>query len=291
MGSKNAVAIQEPTQLQVIVQESGLETTKANILLKRFEDYFAIASEWETRAKVIVINDENCFTDQGKYDIQAARNGRLFLRDKRIAIEKTRKELKEQSLREGRAIDGIANVLKALIVPIEEYLEKQEHFVEHKAAAEAERIAEEMREKAEADRIKREKEEEAARAAEERRIRKENERLKAEAEKRERLLEKEREAARKKQEQQNRALAEQRARDKEERRVIEEKARKEREAAERKAEADRKKAQAEADASLKAERDKQAKLMELIQSDIECPHCHKKFKLQEVTGGNNSRTA
>jgi hypothetical protein len=59
-----------------------------------------------------------------------AREGRLFLKEKRVFIEKTRKDLKEQSLREGKAIDGIANVLKALIEPIEKYLEQQEKFIE-----------------------------------------------------------------------------------------------------------------------------------------------------------------
>jgi hypothetical protein len=41
--------------------------------------------------------------------------------------------LKEQALREGKAVDGIANVLKALIVPLEEHLDKQERFVEIRA--------------------------------------------------------------------------------------------------------------------------------------------------------------
>jgi hypothetical protein len=63
-------------------------------------------------------------------EMKMAREGRLFLKAKRVDIEKARKELKEQSLREGKAIDGIANVLKALIEPTEEYLEKQERFVE-----------------------------------------------------------------------------------------------------------------------------------------------------------------
>ena len=77
--------------------------------------------------------------------MKLARVGRLFLMKKRTAIETVRKELKEQALREGKAIDGIANVLKALIIPIEEYLKKQEDFVVLKEAAriEAERAEEE----------------------------------------------------------------------------------------------------------------------------------------------------
>jgi hypothetical protein len=115
----------EVNQLQIIVQESGLEKTKADIILDTFKDYFKIASEWEKKAKAIEVTSETQTAE-----MRMAREGRLFLREKRIAVEKTRKELKEQALREGKAIDGIANVLKGLIEPIEEYLDRQERFVE-----------------------------------------------------------------------------------------------------------------------------------------------------------------
>ncbi len=117
--------------------------------------------------------------------------GRLHLPEKRLAIERTRKELKEQSLREGKAIDGIANVLQALIIPIEEYLGQQENFVQIREAerAEAKRIEDERL--AEEARIAAEK----AEAEERIRIRLENERLRAEAEVREKVLKAEREAA------------------------------------------------------------------------------------------------
>lgn len=103
------------------------------------------------KAKILIVTNET-----QKTEMEMARTGRLFLREKRIAIEKTRKELKEQALREGKAIDGIANVLKALIVPIEEYLGKQEKFAEIQAEKkrEAERIAAEKR--IEEERIKQE---------------------------------------------------------------------------------------------------------------------------------------
>ena len=112
-------------QLEVIVKESKLETTKAKYILDNFQNYFEIAAEWEKKAKSLIVTNE---TQTAEMDM--ARTGRLFLKEKRLAIEKARKELKEQSLREGKAIDGIANVLKGLIVPIEESLEQQEKFVE-----------------------------------------------------------------------------------------------------------------------------------------------------------------
>lgn len=117
------------TQLAKIVQESGLEKSKAQILLDNFSDYFKLAAEWEIKAKTLVITDVS-----QKTEMKMAREGRLFLKGKRLEVEKTRKTLKEQSLREGKAIDGIANVLKAVIEPIENYLDEQEKFVERKEA-------------------------------------------------------------------------------------------------------------------------------------------------------------
>ncbi len=176
--------------LEIIVKESGLEKTKAQFLLDNFTDYFKIASDWETKARAIKVEDESQTAE-----MKMAREGRLFLRQKRIDIENARKQLKEQSLREGRAIDGIANVLKGLIVPIEEYLGEQEKFVENreKARLEAKRLEDE--EKAEKERLAKER----AERQEQERIRKENEKLRKEAEKKEKAMKKEREEAEKKQ--------------------------------------------------------------------------------------------
>jgi len=246
-------------QLAIIVKDSGLEQTKAKYLLENFQSYFELADEWTKKAEAIKVTEESQVAD-----MQMARVGRLFLREKRIAIEKVRKELKEQSLREGKAIDGIANVLKALIVPIEEYLEKQEKFIEFKREAEAEALRIEEEKKAEAERIAKEK----AEREEQERIRKENERLRKEAEEREAKARADREAAEKKQ------------------RDLEERARQEREAAEKKIQAERAKAEAEKKAAEeKARQEKEAlekKLHEAKQAakkEIECPYCHKRFSL------------
>lgn len=205
-------------QLAVIIEQSGLEKTKSQVLLEKFTDYFNIASEWEAKAKAIVITDASQLSE-----MKQAREGRLFLVKKRTAIEATRKALKEDSLREGQTIDSIAKILKNLIEPIEKDLEEKELFafrqeesrketlrVERSAKlsqyvsdvsiyplkdmseqgfielfegvkqATENRIAAEK--KAEEDRIAKEK----AEAEERERIRVENIRLKAEAEERER---------------------------------------------------------------------------------------------------------
>jgi hypothetical protein len=216
----------EPNQLQVLVAQSNLPESKAQFILQNFSDYFKIASEWEVRAKTIVVTSEKQVVD-----MRMARTGRLFLKEKRLAIENSRKTMKEQIVREGKAIDGIANVLKALIVPIEDYLDKQEHFVEIRQKEQEAKAIEEYNQRIENERIAREK----AEAEERERIRIENERLKAEAIERERAAEIER----KKQEAllaaQKAAAAKAQAEAEAKRRAIEEKARQEREAAERKA--------------------------------------------------------
>ena len=149
-------AVAELNQLAIIVKDAGLEGAKATYIIEQFQDCFKLAAEWEAKAKTIVVTRP----DQ-KSEMEQAREGRLFLREKRIAIENSRKKLKEDVLKEGRAIDSIAGTLKALIEPIETYLDAQEHFVEleqkkkddaHRAEVER-RMAEEdaARQKAEAE--------------------------------------------------------------------------------------------------------------------------------------------
>jgi hypothetical protein len=167
------------SQLQLIVKTSGLEITKAQYILDKFTNYFEIASEWETKAKSIVVKDEN-----DRINMELARTGRLFLREKRIAIEKARVELKEDVLRQGKAIDGIANILKGLIVPIEDYLESQEKFVEIRLKAE-----EAQKQADEAARLETERlAQEEANRIEQERIRQENIKLRQEAEIREKKI-------------------------------------------------------------------------------------------------------
>lgn len=252
-------------ELIELVENSDLEPNKADVLKKKFNDFFDIAGEWESRAKSIVVTDESQTAV-----MKMAREGRLFLRSKRIEVENTRKQLKEQALREGKAIDGIANVLKALIVPIEEYLDAQEHFVENK------RKAEEEARRIEAEKALREKEErearerEAARIAEEKRVREENERLRREAAAREAEIERERKEA------QAKADAE--------RRAAEEAIRAEREKAAREAEeirrqADEKAEQERREAAVRAKAEREEYERRL--AEVKCPHCGAVFDSRE----------
>jgi DNA repair exonuclease SbcCD ATPase subunit len=125
-------------ELVVVAQNSGLEQTKVEGLLSKFGDPFNHARQAIEMAKGIEVTSE----DQ-KDEMEAAKVARIELKRIRVDVEHTRKELKEQSLREGKAIDGMANIIKAMIVPVEEHLEKQEKFAERLAAErKARKIAE-----------------------------------------------------------------------------------------------------------------------------------------------------
>lgn len=225
---------------------------------------------------------------EGITDAKIARACRLKLRGVRIEVENARKAAKEDSLRTGKAIDGMANILKFLIEPVEERLDAVERAGEIAAAKRREELQAQraaqlapfgidpsfyqlgtMPEETwvqllDNSRIAFEAKIAAAKAAEEARIKSENDRLKeearireenaklkAEADRREAQLKAEREAAAKAAHE----AAEKAAAEKAE---IERKARAEREAAEAKARKEREEIEAKAAAERLAAEKKAA---------------------------------
>lgn len=117
-------------KLNQLIEESGLDHDRQMILKVRFQDYIDIADEWDRKAKEIKV------TDSSQTELmKIAREGRLILRSKRTDIEKVRKEIKEQPLRECQAIDAVAKALKDLIEPTEKYLQWQEEFAKREEEA------------------------------------------------------------------------------------------------------------------------------------------------------------
>jgi len=117
-------SLAENNALILKLNQSEINQAMADDLKDTFMPFFEQAEEWTNKAKAIVVIG----ADQ-KEEIELARTARINLKDIRIAVEKTRKTKKEESLRQGKAIDGMANVIKFLIVPIEEHLLEQENFV------------------------------------------------------------------------------------------------------------------------------------------------------------------
>ncbi len=116
----NAIAISDLTKA---VQESNLPTSKAEALEAAFMPFFEQAAKHcETAFSIKVTNIGQTAT------MGEARQERLALREIRIAKEKVRKQVKEDALREGKAIDKIANFLDSVIEPMEKYLLDQEEY-------------------------------------------------------------------------------------------------------------------------------------------------------------------
>ncbi|AHF94045.1 hypothetical protein OPIT5_04025 [Opitutaceae bacterium TAV5] len=213
-------------ELVPAVTNVGLEPETAQGLLNQFAPLFAKAKAVFADAEKISVTDATQVTE-----IKKARAARLALRVIRIDADHLREKLKADSLRRGNAIQGVYNIIKYAIVPVEEKLEEMEKFAEHAEAARMEKLKVEREEalrpyvinasiyplggmddaswqqffdgmkSAHEARVEAEKKAEADRIAKEKaeaeeseRIRQENERLKREAEERERKEREEREA-------------------------------------------------------------------------------------------------
>lgn len=262
-------ATEQPSALVKLATECNLAAPIAASIIETYTPILERAGAIAREAEGVIVTDPTQVTE-----IRKSRELRLKLRAERVAADKARKTLKEESLRRGQFIDAAARHVNALIEPVETRLEEQEKIAERMEAERKARLKAEREEAlrpyepathlyqlaemtepqfaellalkrkawddAQAAARKAEEERAAAervRAEEEARVRAENERLKREAD--------EREAA---------ARAE-RERLEAERRAAEEANRREREEAERKAQAERE----AAEAKLKAEREAREK--------------------------------
>jgi hypothetical protein len=216
---------EDDRQLTAVVEQQGLSPETASNLKRSFASLFGEAHKIIGESQRIVVTDAS-----QKLQMKLAKDYRIALKNIRVAGDKKHKELKEESLRRGKSIDGFKNILIDLIATEENRLEQQEKFVEveeekRKAALKAERTqilmglqidpnlyqVAEMTEQtfqqlvegtklartAEAERKRKEEadriERETKEAEERERIRLENERLKKEAEAKEAILKAERE--------------------------------------------------------------------------------------------------
>lgn len=125
-----------PENQKTLVEAFGGPFTEVGDILKNF-DRDEKTGELVVGEKAIKVTS----VDQ-REDMLKAKEQRLALKRARTTVENKRKELKEESLKTGRAIDAVARFVKTTIEPAEKYLETQEKFAELKAAAEkAERLA------------------------------------------------------------------------------------------------------------------------------------------------------
>lgn len=84
---------------------------------------------------------------EDKAGAKRVREARLTVKNERIAVEKTRKALKEDALRYGQAVDAEARRITAMLEPIEEHLEAQEQAIAAEVSRRAQAVEIAKREK------------------------------------------------------------------------------------------------------------------------------------------------
>jgi hypothetical protein len=126
------------TPLEVQIRDSQVSEDEAVTLHRTFTPIFTLAKEWEEKAKAIQVT-----SSLDKAGMAAAREARLNLQHIRLNAEKSRKALKEESLRKGKAIDAIYNLIEFIVVPLEKHLAAQENY----AVLQEKRVKEELAEK------------------------------------------------------------------------------------------------------------------------------------------------
>ena len=113
----------QENQISTVVKNSNVSTQLANDLESGFAPLLAQAKGWAARAGEIMITDASQVND-----MELARNYRLELKKIRCETETRRKAKKAEYVSVGKAIDGVSNIIKALIVPIEAELFEKENY-------------------------------------------------------------------------------------------------------------------------------------------------------------------
>jgi DNA repair exonuclease SbcCD ATPase subunit len=113
----------------IVVDEIATPMKRAD-LPAVWEPFRAQLEKLKTTAETLTVTSSD-----DKAGMKLARTTRLALKDVRVEIEKRRKELGEDALRQKQKIDEAAKELKSIIEPLEERLKEQEEFAEREAAA------------------------------------------------------------------------------------------------------------------------------------------------------------
>ncbi len=109
-------------------------------VITQTEEYIekALKQYTVTDAEIAKLNDKYMSLKiNGQEDVKGyrvVRSARMEIKGKRIDVEKKRKELKEESLKFGKAVDGEAKRITALLLPIETHLTEQEKTIDDEKA-------------------------------------------------------------------------------------------------------------------------------------------------------------
>ena len=111
--------------ITLAIEKYAVEPETEKTLIELFQPFLNKAEEWKKEADLIQVTDAS-----QTLIMKSAMELRLKLKSSRGEIEKTRKRIKEDTVKKAQAIDGVSNFLKGLIEPIEAHLQAQEDFVE-----------------------------------------------------------------------------------------------------------------------------------------------------------------
>jgi hypothetical protein len=123
------IVADDQKELLAVAAQNGLQPETTQNLQTSFAPLFTQARSIMEKSRLIEVTDVS-----QKLEIKLARTYRLELRAIRVASDKTRKELKEESLKKGKAIDGFHNILLHLVEAEETRLDQSEQFAERKEA-------------------------------------------------------------------------------------------------------------------------------------------------------------
>lgn len=127
-----ATPIETPSELLTVIQQGNLEPATAQGLLDSYRPLFIEANTLLAKAKgaAEAVTDPTRLTE-----IEVAKRLRLDLAKVRVRGDKLRESLKQDSLRRANAIQGVFNVLKYMVEPVEEALKNAEQIAERAEAA------------------------------------------------------------------------------------------------------------------------------------------------------------
>lgn len=116
----------EQSAIAMLAKANALQPETTQSLQASFAPLFSEAKNILEKSRAITVTDA-----AQKLEMKLARDCRLALRQVRVSADKLHKELKDESLRRGRAVDGFKNILLALVEAEERRLDEQEKFVEN----------------------------------------------------------------------------------------------------------------------------------------------------------------
>jgi hypothetical protein len=109
--------------VELAIRNAGLKLDPAHPIIQTFMPLCADVRTLVAASAGISVTDESQTAE-----MEQARDARLAIRKVRIAAEKARKDFKEDTLRTGRAIDGIAKLVSEVAEPAEARLLDMEEF-------------------------------------------------------------------------------------------------------------------------------------------------------------------